>query len=195
MALFTAACMPAGPPPNPRTVMGSSTLTRDQLIWFFNVKKPPDGPLLTTTINDLVQHFVDEGTIEGVRGDLAFAQAIVETGWFRYGGQVQWTQNNFSGLGAVDGGGAGATFPNAATGVRAQMQHLRAYADPTATKCAKPPLYTDCVDTRFDLVDPKGKAPTWDDMGNGNWATDPGYAAKVIDLYNQMRAFAGLAPI
>jgi hypothetical protein len=176
-------------------VMGSSTLTADQLVWFFNVKKPPDGPLLTTTINDLAQHFVDEGIIEGVRGDLAFAQAIVETGWFRYGGQVKWTQNNFSGLGAVDGGDAGATFPNAATGVRAQMQHLRAYADPTATKCATPPLYTDCVDARFDQVDPKGKAPTWDDMGNGNWATDPGYAAKVIDLYNQMRAFAGLAPI
>jgi hypothetical protein len=195
LAVFTAACIPSDPAQNPRTVMGPSTLTKDQLVWYFMGHKPPDGPYLTTTLPDLASHFIDEGIIEGVRGDIAFAQSLIETGWFRYGGQVKWQQNNFSGLGAVDGGGGGETFPNAATGVRAQMQHLRAYADPTATKCAKPPLYTECVDTRFDQVDPKGKAPSWEQMGNGNWATDPGYALKVVGLYNDMRLYYGLSPI
>lgn len=183
------------PKVNPRTVMGPSGLTADQLALYFAVKKPPDGPYLTTTMAELTKSFVDEGIVENVRGDIAFAQAIIETGWFRFDGQVAWYQNNFAGIGATDGGEAGATFPNAATGVRAQIQHLRAYADPNAKTCTKPPLYTDCVDPRFDRVDPKGRAPTWEQMGNGNWATDPAYSVKVIGLYNEMRVFCGLAPI
>jgi flagellum-specific peptidoglycan hydrolase FlgJ len=50
------------------------------------------------------------------------------------------------------------------------------------------------VDPRFDFVSPKGKAPTWNQMGNGNWATDPNYASTVINLYNRMRSYAGLPP-
>ncbi|HEX6311173.1 MAG TPA: hypothetical protein VF152_06070, partial [Acidimicrobiia bacterium] len=61
--------------------------------------------------------------------------------------------------------------------------------------CAAPPLHAGCVDPRFHLVSPKGKAPTWNVMGNGNWATDPAYAGKVLSLYNHMRAHAGLAPV
>jgi flagellum-specific peptidoglycan hydrolase FlgJ len=41
-------------------------------------------------------------------------------------------------------------------------------------------------------VNPKGKAPNWNDMGNGNWASAPDYAAKVLTVYNEMRADAGL---
>ena len=49
-----------------------------------------------------------------------------------------------------------------------------------------------CVDPRFDLVSPKGKAPTWNQFGNGVWATDPGYASKVLDLYTNLLGSAGL---
>ena len=196
LSLFAAGCVKSTDPAlNPRTIMGPSTLSADQLVLYFEFKKPPGAPKLTTTIQLLAQHFIDEGHIEGVRGDIAFAQSVIETGWFLYGGQVDWTQNNFSGIGATDGGEAGATFPNAAEGVRAQIQHLRAYADPTATKCASPPLYTACVDPRFDKVDPKGKAPSWEQMGYGNWATDQFYALKIVGLYNEMRTFYGIAPI
>ncbi len=197
VALVAVACVPE-PDPSTRTraVMGHSTLTWEQLAWYF-VSHDPDsgGPLLTLPIEDLTKYYAWEGALEGVKGDIAFAQAIVETGWFRYGGQVEWTQNNFAGIGAVDGGAGGATFPNAITGVRAQIQHLRAYADSTATKCAQPPLNNPCVDPRFHLVSPKGKAPTWEQMGNGNWATDTEYASKVLSVYNDMRAFAGFPSI
>ena len=122
-------------------------------------------------------------------GDLAFAQSIVETGYFTFSSRVPASFNNFSGLGAVDGGTGAASFPSAQIGVRAQIQHLRAYADPTVTtaKLAHP-----LVDPRFSLVSPKGKAPTWEQFGNGIWATDPGYAAKVLGIHQQILDFAGI---
>jgi hypothetical protein len=192
-----AACSPVkAPTPTPGSVpvMGQSSLTSEQIAGFFWANQPAGSPCLTVSIEQLTGYFVLEGNVENVRGDIAFAQSIIETGWFRYGGQVQCGQNNFGGIGATDGGAQGASFPDADTGVRAQIQHLRAYADSSATSCTVPPLHTPCVDPRFDFVSPKGKAPTWNDMGNGNWATDPNYASKVINLYNRMRSYAGLPP-
>jgi hypothetical protein len=191
-----AACEPVKPPaPGSTPIMGGSALDANQLVAWFNANKPADGPHLTVSINDLASYFIQEGADEGVTGDIAFVQSVVETGWFRYGGQVQWWQNNFAGLGAEDGGGQGASFADARTGVRAQIQHLRAYADPNATSCAVPPLHHNCVDPRFNLVSPKGKAPSWNQMGNGNWALDPNYAATILNTYNSLRTFNGLPPL
>jgi hypothetical protein len=117
---------------------------------------------------------------------------VLETGWFRFAGSVPAWYNNFAGIGATGPGGVPAQFPDARTGVRAQIQHLRAYADPTATTCTVPPLHNPCVDPRFALVLPKGKAPTWNQMGNGNWATSTTYASKILALYQEMRTFNGL---
>ena len=191
-----AACAPVKPgAPGQVPVMGQSGLAPDQIAGFFWANQPPGSPCLTVSLEQLAADFVWQGNVENVRGDIAFAQSIVETGWFRYGGQVQCWQNNYAGLGATDGGAQGASFPDADTGVRAQIQHLRAYADATATSCSVPPLHTPCVDPRFDLVNPKGKAPTWNQMGNGNWATSPNYASSVLGVYNRMRTYAGLPPV
>jgi flagellum-specific peptidoglycan hydrolase FlgJ len=32
-------------------------------------------------------------------------------------------------------------------------------------------------------------------MGNGNWATSPTYATSVLNMYNRMRQWWGLAPV
>ena len=142
----------------------------------------------TVSIDVLAADFIEEGADEGLAGDVAFAQSIVETGYFTFSNRVPASFNNFSGLGAVDGGSGAASFSSAQLGVRAQIQHLRAYGDPSVTtaKLAHP-----VVDPRFSLVSPKGKAPTWDQFGNGIWATDPGYAAKVLGIYQQIIDFAG----
>jgi hypothetical protein len=198
LVLVAAGCFgPPPPPPGPSgvPVMGQSGIRWEQLAGFFWANQPAGRPCLTVSLEQLTAYFVWEGNVENVRGDIAFAQSIVETGWFRYGGQVQCSQNNFAGIGAIDGGPQGASFPDADTGVRAQIQHLRAYADSTATSCSQPPLHTPCVDPRFDFVDPKGKAPTWNQMGNGNWASDPNYGATVLDMYNRIRAYASLPPV
>jgi hypothetical protein len=184
LAMGAAGCFaPSARGPVP--VMGQSSLTGEQMAGYFWAHQPPGSPCLTVSLEELTALFAGHGNLEDVRGDIAFAQSIVETGWFRYGGDVHCWHNNY-------GGFAGGSFPDADTGVRAQIQHLRAYADPSATSCAQPPLATPCADPRFDFVTPKGKAPNWNDMGNGNWASAPNYAAVVLDVYNEMRAYAGL---
>jgi hypothetical protein len=135
--------------------------------------------------------FVEEGAAEGVTGDVAFMQSVVETGWFRFSGSIPAASNNFAGIGATDTNPAPAVFADARTGVRAQIQHLRAYADPAALACTVPPLHNACVDPRFDLVVPKGKAPTWNQMGNGNWATASTYASSILRLYTEALTFHG----
>ena len=171
-------------------VMTRSRVTAADLAGWFRSKGKTSRA--TVSIDELASHYISEGADEGVAGDLAFAQSIVETGYFAFSARVLPSYNNFSGLGAVDGGTGAAAFPTAQLGIRAQIQHLRAYADPTVTvaKLAHP-----LIDPRFTLVAPKGKAPTWEQFGNGIWATDPGYAAKVINIHEQILAFAGSPPV
>jgi Mannosyl-glycoprotein endo-beta-N-acetylglucosaminidase len=199
-ALLAAATLGSGcgvgggstPPAGSVPIMGQSALTRSQIVSFFNANEPADGPYLTVSINTLAGYFVSEGNAQNVRGDIAFAQSLVETHFFRYGNQVRWTQNNFSGLGACDSCTGGASFVKAQTGVRAQIQHLYAYADPRASRSG---LAYPLVDPRFDRVSPRGKCPTWNQMGNGNWATLTTYASEVLTTYNRMRIYNGLPPV
>ncbi|MEZ5137823.1 MAG: DUF4214 domain-containing protein [Acidimicrobiales bacterium] len=169
-------------------VLSSSTVSAADLAAWFRSKGKVSSA--TVDIDTLARLYIEEGADEGVAGDLAFAQSIVETGYFGFSTRVPATFNNFSGLGAVDGGSSAAAFPDARTGVRAQIQHLRAYGDPTASVAA---LAHPLVDPRFNLVAPKGKAPTWEQFGNGIWATDPGYSTKVLSIHQQIVAFAGAA--
>jgi hypothetical protein len=171
--------------------MGTARATGAQLAAWFSGRTPqPTGTYKATVpVATLAQLFIEEGAAEGVRGDVAFIQSVLETGWFRFGGVVPASKNNFAGIGATDNGGVPATFVDARTGVRAQIQHLRAYGDATAKTCTQPPLHRPCVDPRFQFVSPKGKAPTWNQMGNGNWATSTTYASKILQLYSAMLAF------
>jgi Mannosyl-glycoprotein endo-beta-N-acetylglucosaminidase len=195
-ALALAGCNLAKLPKAPGTVtiMGPSSVTAAQLAAWFHQHSQPSNPYnATVPVEQLAQYFVDEGTAENVRGDVAFVQSVVETGYFRFGGSVPASFNNFSGLGATGSSGAPiARFSSAKNGVRAQIQHLRRYADPTATACSVPPLHKSCQDPRFMLVVPPGKATTWNVMGNGNWATSTTYASTILNLYNDLRAYAQL---
>ena len=197
---LTAACgarSPVAPSSSSAStvpIMAASRLTGEQIVAWFNGRQPrPAGAYAATVpVETLVRYFVDEGAAEGVTGDVAFMQSVVETGWFRFSGLVPASANNFAGIGATDTNPTPAIFPDARTGVRAQIQHLRAYADPTAVTCTAPPLHNPCVDPRFDLVVPKGKAPTWNQMGNGNWASASTYASSILSLYDEARTFSGV---
>jgi len=144
-------------------------------------------------IDELAQIFVEEGQAEGVRGDFAFAQSIVETGGFSASPSY-----NFAGLGWCDSCSSGSRFPSARDGVRAQIQHLLNYADSSSRswKLHHPPSpYWYGSDPgraarNFDTFYAKGWAPTWNDMGHGNWATDPHYSGKVLNVYRDMVAYA-----
>jgi peptidoglycan hydrolase CwlO-like protein len=174
-------------------VMGDAELTPEEVTAWFearNVKYRLSGGI---SIGDLVQIYFDEGKAEHVRPELAFAQSIIETGSF--GNALD---NNYSGIGACDSCQGEPAFPTPRDGVRGQIQLLRNYADPTsrASNLANPPSPTiygnDPVAAAqlYDTFFAKGRTPTWNVMGNGNWATDPGYAQKVLTVYFQMVSFA-----
>ena len=193
-AAVTASVLVAGPlglapDVTPRAdatpVLGQSKVTPEEIAaWYRSKRIRSRSP---TPVRELARLFVEEGNAQGVRGDLAFAQSMVETGWLRYGGQVRPSDHNFSGLGACDSCRRGLAFGDPTIGVRAQIQHLYAYAEPDASEDQ---LAQPLVDIRFDKVSPKGRARTWQKMGRGNWATDRAYGRKVLRVYREIRVFA-----
>ena len=182
IAVVGAACNT--PPPSHKTVMGATRVTAADAAAWFHTKG--SGGSATVPVEALAQMFIEEGAAENVAGDLAFVQAMVETGWLRFSARMPRHHNNFSGIGAVEGGSSSAVFGDARTGVRAQIQHLRAYADAWVTPAD---LAHPLVDPRFHLV-ARGSAPTWAHFGNGKWATDPHYSGKIHRLHDELVSFA-----
>jgi N-acetylmuramoyl-L-alanine amidase CwlA len=169
-------------------IMGKAKASAQQMVLFARSKNA-EPQLPACSLEQLAQFFLEEGEAEGVRGDVAFAQSLHETGFFKYGGIVLPTQNNYAGIGALNGNATGqaATFPDPRTGVRAQIQHLKAYA-------STEPLVNACVDPRFSLVT-RGSAPYVEWLGaadnpNGKgWAVPgSGYGANVVKLLSQIMA-------
>ncbi len=192
LALVVAPAGPAGAAVGCTAVMGRATSTPAQMAgWFASTGH---RPRLDVGVLDLATMFVEEGAREGVRGDIAFAQSIVETGYFGFSASVPPETHNYSGIGATGGGVRGAPFPDARTGVRAQVQHLRAYADPTVRSARD--LHAPLVDPRFGYVVPNARtAPCWEHFGSGVWAEDPtGYGAKVLAVNQRIAAFPRPAP-
>ncbi len=110
--------------------MGPNILTADQITaWYQSKHKTFAVPGIS--VHDLAQLFLWEGASENVRGDIAFAQSIVETGYFGYVGSIVKASNyNFAGMGACDSCNSGRQFPSPRIGARVQVQDLRNYADP-----------------------------------------------------------------
>ncbi len=164
------------------TIMGASALAPEDIAGWFRAT----GGRTTVagiSIEELAAIYVEEGAAAGVRGDVAFAQSIVETGSFNAIGP-----NNFAGLGACDSCSDMTHFPTPRDGVRAQVQHLRNYADPNSRSdgLGHPPSPFWYGPGDFDSFFAKGWCSTWEEMGAGNWATDPGYAPKVLAVYDRM---------
>jgi len=173
-------------------VMGQSLLSPQEIAAWFKSTGQRARLMNDTPIDDLAEMYVSEGNAENVRGDIAFAQAVLETGSFGHA-----TDNNFAGIGACDSCTSQYLFASPRDGVRAQIQLLRNYADPfsRASKLTNPldPTLHGSDPVRaaqtFDSFGFKGRAPVWNVMGAGNWATDPLYAGKVLGIYSKMLAF------
>lgn len=162
-------------------IMGKAQIPASILATFL-ISKNSAPKLNGVDAEQLAQLYISEGEAEGVRGDLAFCQSCLETGYWKFKGDVKLSQNNFSGIGATGSGTQGASFPDAKTGIRAQIQHLKAYA-------TKETLRNECVDPRYNLV-AKGCAPTIEGL-SGRWAADKGYAEKILSVYKEAESFKG----
>ena len=168
------------------SIMGTSSTSVEQMVKYYNAHATypafyagTDAP----TIAAFCQIYMEECAAEDVKAEVAFCQAMNETGFLKFGGQVSITQYNFAGMGATDDGAAGASFPNVRTGVRAQVQHLKGYASTNALNNA-------CVDPRFAyLSKSRGCAPIVEWLGiNENpakkgWATSVNYGYNLRNLY------------
>ena len=164
------ACTTLGTP-----IMGKSAATVSSMVSLFKSTGHTYPTIYAskgaTTINDFCQIVLEEANAEGVKAEILFAQAMLETGWLQFGGSVKAEQCNFGGIGAINTSAAGVAFDNVRIGLRAQVQHLKAYA-------SSEPLNTVCVDPRFNKVD-RGIAPCLEDL-DGRWAVPGvGYGKRI----------------
>ncbi|BAY73964.1 cell wall hydrolase/autolysin [Nostoc linckia NIES-25] len=132
---------------------------------------------------DISKLYREEAGIEGVNYDIAFCQMSIETGFLRFGGDIKPEQNNFAGLGTIGGGSEAASFPSARIGVRAHIQHLKAYA-------SLEPLVQEVVDPRFRFVT-RGIAPLIDQL-SGRWSADLDYGTRITAMLKRLYESAGL---
>jgi len=162
------------------SIIGTPMATQQQCVRYLLRNNP--NPNLSVSAEEIVAYYYEEGKREGIRPDVAFAQALKETGFFRYGGDVIPEQNNYCGLGTTGGGVKGEFFSTPQLGVRAHIQHLLAYS---STRMPTTPV----VDPRYGLVRQaygSRTLGTWQDL-NGRWAV-PGryYGQEILSMFRDI---------
>ncbi|TVP64991.1 MAG: cell wall hydrolase [Nodularia sp. (in: Bacteria)] len=135
------------------------------------------------TFPDIPKLYREEGNSEGVNYDIAFCQMCLETGFLRFGSDVKPEQNNFAGLGSIGGGAEAASFASGRIGVRAHIQHLKAYA-------SLEPLVNQVVDPRFRFIT-RGVAPSIYQL-SGRWSVDLDYGTKILAMMKRLYESARL---
>ncbi len=172
--LAATAAMAATP------ILGQPVATVDRMYQY--VKSMNPGSSFTY---EMAQKFHDIGAQWGVRGDIALCQSCIETGWFNYTGGTAVTpdDHNYCGLGVTTTGQKGCQFDTMEEGINAQLQHLWSYA----TTASLPSGWT-LVDPRFNHGS-RGKAPNWENLGNGYWASASGYGTSILSIYSDMMAY------
>ena len=177
-------------------IMGSTQTSVDQMVRYYNANTSGydtfkskydgkyDGCLAkggASTINQFAQIVYEEAIAEGVKPEVVFTQCMKETAFLKYGGEVNPNQYNFAGIGAT-GSVHGASFENVRMGIRAQVQHLKAYG-------SLDKLINQCVDPRFNLVS-RGSAKYVEWLGKkenptgSGWATSKNYGHDIVNMIN-----------
>ena len=175
------------------SVMAGATTTVDQMVNYYNAKASYPAYYAATDAPDIrtfCQMYYDEATTEGVDPALAFAQSMKETGFLRFTGQVQIEQFNFAGMGVTDESTNGDSYQNVREGIRAHVQHLKAYA------VKNPTFANTVVDKRYSswfAANRSGTAPYIEWLGISEnpygfgWATAKGYGYSILNDYmNQL---------
>ena len=162
-------------------IMSKGTLKREQMISYLLKRNPSKSQEYAEAF---VDYTINESNIEGVNHDILFSQMMHETGFLKFGGDVKEEQNNFAGLGAVGNGVPGESFPTIQIGIRAVVQHLKAYASTEA-------LVQECVDTRFKYVQ-RGTALYVEHLGipenpkGKGWAASNSYGYKILKIRDEI---------
>ena len=173
-------------------ITGTSSVTVSQMVKYYNTYSSIAYPSAALTkggaadIETFCKIIKEEADAENMKADVVFIQAMLETGYLKFGGDVKISQFNFAGLGATGNGVAGNSFKDIRTGIRAQVQHLKAYANKEALK-------NTCIDVRFSYVT-RGSAPYVEWLGiqenpnGGGWAASKNYGNDLLGLINKLKA-------
>ena len=168
-------------------IMGTSTISAESMARLFvstghTYPSEVYSQRGASSITEFCNQVILAASSEGVRPEVVFAQAMLETGWLQFGGSVSADQCNFAGLGATGPQVGGARFDNVYQGLLAQSQHLKGYA-------ARMPLNNVCVDPRYQILVDRGylgSAPCLEDL-NGLWAVPgDGYGQRIAAIINRM---------
>ncbi len=162
-------------------IMGQAQASIEQMRAYIK-KVNPKAP---ESVLAMIPLYITEGALEGVRGDIAFAQSCLETGNFTFAGSVvELNQSNFCGMGVTSTGVKGSSFKTPKEGIRAQIQHLKAYACDDA-------LEQRCIDPRF-IYAKRGCAPYVEWLGiqenpsGAGWASGKGYGTKILNILSNI---------
>ena len=168
-------------------IMGSSTISAESMARLFvstghTYPSEAYSQRGASSIAEFCNQVILAASSEGVRPEVVFAQAMLETGWLQFGGSVSADQCNFAGLGATGPQVGGARFDNVYQGLLAQSQHLKGYA-------VRIPLNNVCVDPRYQILVDRGYlgiAPCLEDL-NGLWAVPgDGYGQRIAAIISRM---------
>lgn len=190
------------------TLSGTSYCTLEQMQRYLDKMETTvqqraiaNGKTFVPFPDNIAYYYYSIGQKYNIRGDVALAQALLETGYFQYGNEVQPWQNNFCGLGAVGHttteeeyaaslltavnhnkaylqvGIHGWCYNTVATGVEAHIQHLYSYATTNAL-----PSGCELLDGRFNHGN-RGVASNLTDL-NGKWAVPGNNYGQ--NIYNNM---------
>ena len=168
-------------------IMGTSTISAESMARLFastghTYPSEVYSQRGASSITEFCNQVILAASSEGVRPEVVFAQAMLETGWLQFGGSVSADQCNFAGLGATGPQVGGARFDNVYQGLLAQSQHLKGYA-------VRMPLNNVCVDPRYQILVDRGYlgiAPCLEDL-NGLWAVPgDGYGQRIAAIINRM---------
>ncbi len=174
-------------------IMGESSTNVLQMAAYFKANNPAydkytkvagyDGVLSrggAPTIEQFCQMYLEEARAEGVKAEVAFCQAMHETGYLKFGGDVKPDQYNFAGLGATGNGVEGNRFSTVREGIRAQIQHLKCYA-------STEPLNQPCVDQRwYEWL--RGTAPTVEELSQ-KWAVGSEYGEHILNSISRLKQY------
>lgn len=175
------------------SVITKSTTTVNQMVNYYNAKASYPVYYAATDAPDIrtfCQIYYDEATKEGVDPALAFTQSMKETAFLKFTGQVKIEQFNFAGMGVTNASTNGDSYQNVREGIRAHVQHLKAYA-------VKNPTFSNAVvDKRYTpwfVKTCSGTAPYIEWLGISEnpsgfgWATAKGYGYSILNDYmNQL---------
>ncbi len=160
-------------------IMDHGKTTELQLMMFLKT----NNELSIKDFPEIGKLYREEGAIEGVDYDIAFAQMCLETNFLRFGGITKASQNNFAGLGTPGGGPEGAFFGSARLGVRAHVQLLKAYA-------SMEPLVQESINPRFRFVT-RGIAPLVGQL-SGRWQPATDYGDKLLAAVRRLYELSSL---